>query len=732
MAGRRRWFALALVLLVVGAGVALAVSDGDPEDPTTAEPDARPAPPPPDYANPLVEGSSRNPSVLRAADGTYYAYVDGIDLGGAIPVVALTSSDLATWTLVSGFSVDPGTWADPSSGSRFTSPSVRYVPDNPAASRYVMYLTGPTTDGSASCIGVATAAAPEGPFVGADQPLVCPPGGARAASPVPRSDQIVYRAETPTPGVYVLTLDAAGTAVAPGAEPSLLLGVAGGIGQEGVLERPAVARDPDGGTYLFARTGGPADGVSWSPCRTAGTEVVGCADRTHFGTWLAPTPEVAAIGGLQTFTDGDGEAWIAYDAQPASACIVTTCTGIANLRIDRLCFAHGQPRTDGPSTGTRPTARTEVCAADVPGADLEVASVDDGDRVDQPWGVTLREAGQAVPLGGRLLWLFSDTYLDPYAVALGAPCYGQGASRSNTAGLGLPHPLAGHRGYTDPLGALTPDDPCPRQFIPLTEDENLFNFAQAGVGRRYVAWRHGAIPLDDGSALVFFVHGVQDRDADAAGPDPGCIYCIEKTNRGQGVVRVMPGQTTADRASTPVGCVEACLFGPEDGWSGMPFLVDGFVYAYSDTPESADIRLGRVPLEDVLDRSAWTFRTAVGGWSPSITDAAAVTGLAVKPPAVAYNAHLDRFVTVANVVGNEVAIQTAPEPWGPWSEPTPIYDWSTVECADADSSGAVAIPWLDDGGGRVMRFAFSRAGPNFGRDALCPGEVRLVTVTLER
>ncbi len=188
--------------------------------------------------------------MLRTEGGSYFAYVDGIDLGGALPVVALTSSDLVTWSLVGGFVVDPGAWADPSSGSRFTSPSVRYVAGNPAASRYVMYLSGPTADGAASCIGVATAAAPEGPFVGADQPLICPPGGARAASPVPGSDQVVYRAEMPTSGVYGLTLDAAGTAVAPGAVPSLLLGVAGGIGQEGVLERPAVAPLAEGPSPL--------------------------------------------------------------------------------------------------------------------------------------------------------------------------------------------------------------------------------------------------------------------------------------------------------------------------------------------------------------------------------------------------------------------------------------------------------------------------------------------------
>ncbi|HEX7134794.1 MAG TPA: DUF4185 domain-containing protein [Iamia sp.] len=731
MAGRqrRRGLGVLLALVAIGAAVGLVVvADPDP----AATPRADPAPDAPEaetYANPLADGVGRNPSVVRAADGSYYAYVDGFDMGVPFHVGAYRSPDLATWTMVGDVLDDPGAWADPSSGRRFTTPSVRHVPSNPAGSRYVMYLTGPTADGTASCIGVATAAAPDGPFVGADQPLICPPGGARAASPVPGSDQVVYRAEQPVPGVYALALTADGTAVAAGAEPALLLGVADGVLREGVLERPAVARDADGAAYLFVRTGDEDDGVGWSPCVTAGPGVTSCADRTRFGSWLTGMDTVAAVGGLQVFTDGEGASWIAYDAQPAASCTGATCTGLATLRIDKLCFAHGVPRTNGPSTGPQTRARPRGCSADVPGRSLEVAAADDDDRVDHPPEVSFRDGGSSVPLGGRLLWLFSDTYIDRARSGRDGPCFAQGASRSNSAGLGLPHPLAGHRGYTSPLGTVGPDGACAGQFIPLTDDETFFNYAQSPVGRRVVLWENGGFPLADGSALVFFVKGVQDRDADGSGPDPGCAYCYEY--RGQGVVRVAPGQTVADRASTAMSCDQSCLFGPaDDGWSGRPFVVDGVVYVYSDTPASGAVRLGRVPVAEVEDRSAWTFRTATGGWSPSIADAAAIPGLAVRPPAVAYNGYLDRFVTVVAAGSDVVAVQTAPEPWGPWSEPTPIYDWGDLECGDIDAYGPIATPALDDGGGRVIRFTFSRPGPDFGRDPTCPGEVRLVSITL--
>lgn len=719
--------ALLLVVAVLGAVVAVTVTGRDGGPPPAAAPAPAPAGDPAVVANPLVAGSSRNPAVLRAADGTFFAYLDGVDLGGPLHVVALRSDDLTTWTMVGDVLEAPGAWADPSSGARFTSPSVRHVPANPPPARYVMYLSAPTADGAATCIGVATAPAPEGPFVGADQPLICPPGGARAASPVPGADQVVYRAETPTPGIYGLVLDPTGTAIAPGAAPVLLLGAAGGVGHEGVLERPAVARDGDSVAYLFARTGGPAGGVGWSPCRSAGTVVTTCADRTHLGSWLAPTGPVAAIGGLQVFTDGDGAAWIAYDARPAASCVGTTCTGIPTFRVDRLCFAHGEPRTDGPTVGPRPVTRSPDCAVDVPGVPLGVTAVDDTGRVERAPEVTLRDGASAVPVGGRLLWLFGEAYIDPATGGPGEPCAGVGGSVPNSAAWGVPDPAAVHPGAAVPLRRDGPDGPCTSTFVPLLEHELRFNRERSGTGPRVVVWERGGIPLDDGSALVFFALGIQDRGAPGAAT--GCSYCIVGPLL-QGAVRVGPGQVVADRASTAVGCAPTCLFGPEDGsWSGWPFVADGHVYLYDEDPGGA-IRLGRAPLAAVEDRSAWRFRTAEGEWSPAIADAAPVPGLFRPPVGVSYNGHLDRFVTVVNTAEDVVALQTARDPWGPWSDPIPFYDWSDVECATVAASTPRAVPWLDDAGGRVVRFTFTRGGAHFGRDPACPGETRLVTVTL--
>jgi hypothetical protein len=81
------------------------------------------------YTNPVVSGLSANPFVLKSGS-TYYAYVNGFDYFLPLPVMALSSTDLVTWTQVGNVlpPASAGAWADTSSGWRFSSPSVRHIP----------------------------------------------------------------------------------------------------------------------------------------------------------------------------------------------------------------------------------------------------------------------------------------------------------------------------------------------------------------------------------------------------------------------------------------------------------------------------------------------------------------------------------------------------------------------------------------------------------------------------
>jgi arabinan endo-1,5-alpha-L-arabinosidase len=133
------------------------------------------------YTNPLLDADFADPTVLRAADGRYYAYATQTEVpraGGSVVdtvnVQVLRSSDLVHWSRVGdALPVRPG-WA--SRTRDFWAPHV-----SEHAGRYYLYYSAKpdaalrdTTQGL--CLAVATAARPEGPFTDRGAPLQCGPG----------------------------------------------------------------------------------------------------------------------------------------------------------------------------------------------------------------------------------------------------------------------------------------------------------------------------------------------------------------------------------------------------------------------------------------------------------------------------------------------------------------------------------------------------------------------------
>lgn len=124
---------------------------------------------------------------------------------------------------------------------------------------------------------------------------------------------------------------------------------------------------------------------------------------------------------------------------------------------------------------------------------------------------------------------------------------------------------------------------------------------------------------------------------------------------------------------------------------------DGYVYAYFIELQDPDglqiqtpghISLGRVPADDILDRSAWEYCSGVHAgtpqWSsdiearaPIFSDAGGV-GWSVS---VSYNAGLGRYLlcTEHHESGQGyLGIFDAPEPWGPWSTVSYVSNWENA------------------------------------------------------
>jgi arabinan endo-1,5-alpha-L-arabinosidase len=138
---------------------------------------ARPA----TYTNPVFDADFPDPTVIRAADGAYYAYATQTETPATgeapkrtVNVQVLRSTDLVRWTrLPDALPVKPG-WA--SRTQDFWAPHVA----EHRGTYYLYYSAKPdtaladTTQGL--CLAVATARSPGGPFTDVGRPLQCGPG----------------------------------------------------------------------------------------------------------------------------------------------------------------------------------------------------------------------------------------------------------------------------------------------------------------------------------------------------------------------------------------------------------------------------------------------------------------------------------------------------------------------------------------------------------------------------
>ncbi|HYD99266.1 MAG TPA: glycoside hydrolase family 43 protein [Alphaproteobacteria bacterium] len=115
-------------------------------------------------ANPVIDRDFPDPDLLLA-DGTVYAFATNVP---GINVQAARSKDLKAWEALPDALPALPAW---------TKPGMTWAPEvspHPSGQGYVLYYTAAHKDSGRQCIGMATGAAPAGPFVAPDDgPLIC-------------------------------------------------------------------------------------------------------------------------------------------------------------------------------------------------------------------------------------------------------------------------------------------------------------------------------------------------------------------------------------------------------------------------------------------------------------------------------------------------------------------------------------------------------------------------------
>jgi hypothetical protein len=109
----------------------------------------------------------------------------------------------------------------------------------------------------------------------------------------------------------------------------------------------------------------------------------------------------------------------------------------------------------------------------------------------------------------------------------------------------------------------------------------------------------------------------------------------------------------------------------------------------------------------VLNRGAWTYWAGNGVWSAKIGDAVtAFTGDNIL--SVAWNNYLQQYIAVYSApLSQEVLMQTAPAPEGPWSAATLVF--TAMEPASGNVYDAHQHSEYDANGGQTIYVTYSRS-----------------------
>ena len=335
-----------LVPPLIAAAVAATASATASVD-ATSEPDTGDT-----YTNPVYARDFPDPHAIRVGD-VYYAYSTNT---GTSNVPVIRSTDLVSWERIGDAMPALPAWARLGFGDTWA-PGVIAQADS-----FLLYFVSRDDASGRQCIGVATAASPEGPFEHvSEEPLVCQRdlGGSIDPFPYRDADGALYLlwkndGNCCAQPVHVWAQPLSDDGLALTGEAAML------IGRDQTWEIPLVENPAmvgvDGVFYLFysANRWDSLDyAVGYALCDT----VTGPCRKPTDQPILTFTPEVMGPGGQMLIEGPDGELWIVYHAWTGPD--VGYPTGMRSLRIDRVEFRDDRPVVDGPTSDPQPAPTQE-------------------------------------------------------------------------------------------------------------------------------------------------------------------------------------------------------------------------------------------------------------------------------------------------------------------------------------------------------------------------------------
>jgi hypothetical protein len=269
---------------------------------------------------------------------------------------------------------------------------------------------------------------------------------------------------------------------------------------------------------------------------------------------------------------------------------------------------------------------------------------------------------------------------------------------------------------------------APTLFFPFTEEEQEFNRAHKGLYceeqpclARWAIWPGSMVIDEEKDWAYIFYHKVYAEGGGWNFFHVGHSIAVWKNYR-KPVERPVFGYYD----------LYPTLFFVEDrnGFGSATLVVEKQLYIYGCELLSASLskscRIARVPIADILDRTAWQFFIGNGAWSPELRAAVDIFS-GNNMMSVFYNPYIERYLVVySELMGVDILLRTATQPEGPWSSPIIVFAGERPNTEFGWIYDALAHPELSQDNGRIIYITYSRE--------LEPGksEMRLVSVQLER
>ena len=352
---------------------------------------------------------------------------------------------------------------------------------------------------------------------------------------------------------------------------------------------------------------------------------------------------------------------------------------------------------------------------DGPEPDTSTGAVTDMGTLAQNALINSRDGGGSFFFGGRSVWLFGDTLLGA-PDADGAMLHSNSWSWTTDAELG-----DGILPFNEELDALG----VPTAFFPLTAEEQAFNAAHRGVdnceqtpcGARWALWPGQAIVDPVGDKALVFYHKIY--------AEPG-LFNFHSVGSSVAV-----WTDTSSQPERPVlqpgAAYPTILFNEtEPSFGDAALQVADTVYAYACELDVyvKPCRLGKVGVDEILNRDAWSFYAGNNIWSADV-DSAIPLFNGADIMSISYNEFLQRYVAVySEPLGTNVVMRTATSPEGPWTAARKLFEARAPMSGNDWIYDAVMHPEFESDNGRVIFVTYTR------QTAAFQSELRLVSVEL--